>query len=107
MDFRSDGTHGGYRVDADAPAAWRSDEIGGARRRAADQCQARTPSSAIPASAMTTERSGQGAPMSLINGARRATPDSQSDAGAPHPTSPRFDPRTRLLLEGPIVGTLL
>jgi Na+-driven multidrug efflux pump len=45
--------------------------------------------------------------MSLINGARRATPDSQSDAGAPHTTSTRFDPRTRLLLEGPIVGTLL
>ena len=45
--------------------------------------------------------------MSLINGARRATPDSRSDAGAPHTTSTRFDPRTRLLLEGPIVGTLL
>jgi len=45
--------------------------------------------------------------MSLINGARRATPDSRSDAGAPHTTSSRFDPRTRLLLEGPIVATLL
>lgn len=45
--------------------------------------------------------------MSLINGARRATPDSRSDAGAPHTTSTRFDPRTRLLLEGPIVATLL
>ena len=56
---------------------------------------------------MTTERAGQGEPMSLINGARRATPDSQSDAGAPHTTSTRFDPRTRLLLEGPIVATLL
>jgi putative MATE family efflux protein len=45
--------------------------------------------------------------MSRINGARRATPDSRSDAGAPHTTSTRFDPRTRLLLEGPIVATLL
>ena len=45
--------------------------------------------------------------MSRINGARCATPDLQSDAGAPHTTSPRFDPRTRLLLEGPIVATLL
>jgi len=45
--------------------------------------------------------------MSLINGARRATPDSRSDAGAPHTTSTRFDPRTRLLLEAPIAGTLL
>jgi putative MATE family efflux protein len=45
--------------------------------------------------------------MSLINGARRAIPDSRSDAGAPHTTSTRFDARTRLLLEGPIVGTLL
>ncbi len=45
--------------------------------------------------------------MSLINGARRATPDSRSDASAPPTTSPRFDPRTRLLLEGPIVATLL
>src|SRR6266850_4126013 len=107
MDFRSDGTHGGYRGDADAPAAWRSDEIRGARPRAADQCPARTPSSAIPASAMTTERSGHGEPMSLINGARHATPDSRSDASAPHTTSTRFDPRTRLLLEGPIVATLL
>jgi Na+-driven multidrug efflux pump len=56
---------------------------------------------------MTAERSGQGEPMSLINGARRATPESRSDAGTPHTTSPRFDPRTRLLLEGPIVATLL
>ena len=88
MDSSSDGTRGGYRVDADAPGAWRSDEIRGARPRAADQCPARTPSSAIQESAMTTERSGQGEPMSLINGARRATPDSRSDAGAPHTTSP-------------------
>jgi putative MATE family efflux protein len=45
--------------------------------------------------------------MSRINGARCVTPNSRSDAGAPHTTCPRFDPRTRLLLEGPIVGTLL
>ena len=45
--------------------------------------------------------------MSLSDGARRATPDSRRDAGAPHTTSTRFDPRTRLLLEGPIVATLL
>src|SRR5882724_7408014 len=107
MDSSRDGKCGGYRVDADAPGAWRSDEIRGARPRAADQCPARTPSSAIQERAMTTERSGEGEPMSLINGARRATPDSRSDAGAPHTTSTRFDPRTRLLLEAPIAGTLL
>jgi hypothetical protein len=77
MDSSSDGTRGGYRVDADAPGAWRSDEIRGTRPRAADQCPARTPSSAIQERAMTTEPSGQGEPMSLINGARRATPDSR------------------------------
>src|SRR6266540_2506894 len=107
MDFSSNGKRGGYRVDADAPGAWRSDEIRGARPRAADQCPARTPSSAIQERAMTTEPSGQGKPMSLINGARRATPDSRSDAGAPHTTSTRFDPRTRLMLEAPIARTLL
>ena len=45
--------------------------------------------------------------MSLSDGARRASLDSRSDASAPHTTSSRFDPRTRLLLEGPIVATLL
>jgi Na+-driven multidrug efflux pump len=45
--------------------------------------------------------------MSLSDSALRATPDSRSDAGAPHTTIPRFDPRTHLLLEGPVVGTLL
>src|SRR6266850_1674530 len=107
MDSSRDGTRGGSRVDADAPGAWRSDEIRGTRPRAADQCPARMPSSAIQERAVTTERSGQGAPMSRINGARRATPESRSDAGAPPTTSTRFDPRTRLLLEGPIVATLL
>jgi MATE family, multidrug efflux pump len=56
---------------------------------------------------MTTEPPGQEEPMSLSDGARRATPDSRRDAGAPPTTSTRFDPRTRLLLEGPIVATLL
>ena len=94
MDASSNGTRGGQRGDADAPGAWRSNEIRGTRPRAAAQCPAQPPSSAIPESAMTTERSGQGEPMSRINGARRATPDSRSDAGAPHTTSTRFDPRT-------------
>jgi putative MATE family efflux protein len=62
---------------------------------------------AIEESAMTTELSGQGEPISLINGARRASPDLRSDAGVPHTTSTRLDPRTRLLLEAPIAGTLL
>src|SRR6266446_8964067 len=107
MDASSDGKCGGRRGDADAPGAWRSDEIRDARPRAADQCAARTPSSAIPESAMTTEPWGQGEPMALSDGARRVTPDSRSDAGAPRTTGTRFDPRTRLLLEAPIAGTLL
>jgi putative MATE family efflux protein len=45
--------------------------------------------------------------MSLSDGTRRATPDSRSVAGAPRTTGTRFDPRTRLLLEAPIAGTLL
>src|SRR5467141_660673 len=107
MDSSSDGKCGGRRGDADAPGAWRSDEIRDARPRAADQCAARTPSSAIPESAMTTEPRVKGEPMALSDGARRVTPDSRSDAGAPRTTGTRFDPRTRLLLEAPIAGTLL
>ena len=45
--------------------------------------------------------------MSLSDGARRATLDARSNAGAPRTTGTRFDPRTRLLLEAPIAGTLL
>jgi ketosteroid isomerase-like protein len=45
--------------------------------------------------------------MSLSDSALRAVTGSRSDAGAPHTTSTRFDARTRLLLEGPIVSTLL
>jgi putative MATE family efflux protein len=45
--------------------------------------------------------------IALVTGAQRASPDLRSDAGAPHSTSTRFDPRTRLLLEAPIAGTLL
>src|SRR6266571_7588998 len=107
MDASSDGKRGGYRRDADAPGAWRSDEIRGARPQAAAQGPAQTPSSAIPESAMTTEPSGQGEPMSLSDGARRGTLDARSDAGTPRTTDIRFDPRTRLLLEAPIAGTLL
>ncbi len=33
--------------------------------------------------------------------------DSRSSAGRPQATAPRFDARTRLLLDGPILGTLL
>ncbi len=45
--------------------------------------------------------------MSLSDGARRATLDSRSDIGTPRTTGTQFDPRTRLLLEAPIAGTLL
>jgi len=107
MDASSDGTRRGQRGDADAPGAWRSDEIRGARPRAAARCPTQPPSSAIPESAMTTEPSGQGEPRSLSDGARRASLDSRSDAVAPLTTGTRFDPRTRLLLEAPIAGTLL
>src|SRR5712691_12762448 len=107
MDASSDGKRGGYRRDADAPGAWQSDEIRGAQPRAAAQGPAQPPSSAVPESAMTTEPSGQGEPMSPGDGARRATPGSRSDAGAPRTTDTRFDPRTRLLLEAPIARTLL
>src|SRR3989442_1578194 len=107
MDASSDGTRGGQRGDADAPGAWRSDEIRGAQLRAAARCPTEPPSSAIPEGAMTTEPSGQGEPMALSDGARRASLDSRSDAGAPRTIGTRFDPRTRLLLEAPIAGTLL
>src|SRR3989475_1755575 len=107
MDASSDGTRGGQRGDADGPGAWRSDEIRGAQLRASARCPTQPPSSAIPEGAMTTEPSGQGEPMSLSDGARRATLDSRSDAGAPRTTGTQFDPRTRLLLEAPIASTLL
>jgi hypothetical protein len=45
--------------------------------------------------------------MSLSDSALRAITGSRSDAGAPLTTGPQFDARTRLLLEGPIVATLL
>jgi putative MATE family efflux protein len=56
---------------------------------------------------MTTAPAGQGESISLSDGARCATLDARSDASAPHTTDTRFDPRTRLLLEAPITGTLL
>src|SRR2546428_8969661 len=107
MNASSDGKHGERRRDADAPGAWRSDEIRGAQPRAAAQGPAQPLSSAIPERAMTIEPSGQGEPMSLSDGARRATLDSRSDIGTPRTTGTQFDPRTRLLLEAPIAGTLL
>jgi len=45
--------------------------------------------------------------MSLSDSALRAVTGSRSDVVARLATGPRFDSRTRLLLEGPIVGTLL
>jgi putative MATE family efflux protein len=45
-------------------------------------------------------RSASGSTLSAVTGPR-------SDLVAPPATGPRFDARTRLLLEGPIVGTLL
>jgi Na+-driven multidrug efflux pump len=45
--------------------------------------------------------------MSLSDRALGAVSGSRSDAVAPLTTGTRFDARTRLLLEGPIVGTLL
>src|SRR5262249_34529309 len=107
MDASSDGTHGEYRRDADVSGAWRSDETRSSRLCAAARCPAQPPSSAIPEIAMTTEPSGQRESMSLSDGTRRATPDSQSEASAPRTTDIRFDPRTRLLLEAPIASTLL
>ena len=49
---------------------------------------------------MTTEPSDRDKPMSSSDGALHA-------AGTPRTTGTRFDPRTRLLLEAPITGTLL
>src|SRR5713101_8084989 len=99
MDASSDGKGGEYRRDADAPGVWRSDEIRGARPRAAARCPTQPPSSAIPESAMTTEPSGQGDLMAVRDSTLRATTGSQTDAVAPLTTGTRFDPRTRLLLE--------
>jgi Na+-driven multidrug efflux pump len=45
--------------------------------------------------------------MSLSNSALGAVTGSQSDVATPPATGPRLDARTRLLLEGPIVATLL
>src|SRR5687767_4388824 len=44
--------------------------------------------------------------MSLSDSALRAVTGSRSDVVARLATDPRFDSRTRLLLEGPIVATL-
>jgi putative MATE family efflux protein len=49
---------------------------------------------------MTTEPSDREKPMSSSDGALHAS-------GTPRTTGTRFDPRTRLLLEAPIAGTLL
>src|SRR5438034_11149974 len=49
---------------------------------------------------MMTESSGREKPMSLSDGTLRA-------AGTPRTADIRFDPRTRLLLEASIAGTLL
>jgi hypothetical protein len=56
---------------------------------------------------MPTAPPGHGEMISLRDGARRATPGARGDAGASRTTGTRFDPRTRLLLEAPIAGTLL
>ena len=45
--------------------------------------------------------------MAVRDSTLRATTGSQTDAVAPLTTGTRFDPRTRLLLEAPIAGTLL
>jgi MatE len=45
--------------------------------------------------------------MSLSDNALRAVTGSRSDVVARLATGPRFDARTRLLLEGPLVGALL
>jgi hypothetical protein len=45
--------------------------------------------------------------MSLSDSALHAAAGSRSDVVARLATGPQFDSRTRLLLEGPIVGTLL
>src|SRR5262245_53143480 len=48
-----------------------------------------------------------GEALSMSDGARRAATESRSDAVAPLTTGLQFDSRTRLLLKGPIVGTLV
>jgi putative MATE family efflux protein len=107
MDASSNGTHGAYRRDAEAPDAWRSDMLTGAQPRAAARCPAPPPSSASPERAIPTEPSGRGEPRACSDSARHAIPDARGDASAPRTTGTRFDPRTRLLLEAPIAGTLL
>jgi len=107
MDASSNGTHGESRRDAEAPGAWQSDMITGAPPRAAARCPAPPPSSTIPERAMPTEPADSGEPRTCSDGARRAIPDARSNASAPRTTDSRFDPRTRLLLEAPIAGTLL
>src|SRR3989442_11005389 len=47
------------------------------------------------------------AAMPLDDDARRAVIGSRRDVVTPPAAGPRFDSRTRVLLEGPIVGTLL
>jgi hypothetical protein len=53
------------------------------------------------------EPSALGDVLSPSDNALRAVTESRSDVVARLATGPRFDSRTRLLLEGPIVGTLL
>jgi hypothetical protein len=53
------------------------------------------------------EASAPGEAVSLRDGTLRAVIGSRHDVVARLATGPRFDARTRLLLEGPIVGTLL
>jgi MATE family, multidrug efflux pump len=53
------------------------------------------------------EPSAPGDVLSPSDNALRAVAESRSDVVARRATGPRFDSRTRLLLEGPIVGTLL
>ncbi len=74
----------------DALTELRRESLETLRRRPLDAAL-RSPSTAVPPSDSTL-------PLST---------DSQSNVGRPHTTAPRFDTRTRLLLDGPILGTLL
>src|SRR5438034_2189708 len=54
-----------------------------------------------------TRDRGVGTVVPLSDNPLPLSPDSRSDAGRTHAAAPRFDTRTRLLLDGPILATLL
>jgi hypothetical protein len=57
-------------------------------------------------SAATSDR-GTGIDVPLSDSTLPLSTDSRSNVGGPQATTPRFDARTRLLLDGPVLATLL